>query len=427
MERINKKWILKCCCALVVVAVVFTCATKLNLHHPIPQNVEPQQRTHSLDHRPSAPTREFSFQTFGGATSSEGSHSLFAATNEGTNDEKDATPTPRKTKNVGENTSLQRMKSSAEIAVSESHNGPPPPLPLRSKFVPLTPSDVRDLRTFVLFLGFGRTGHSIVGSLLDAHPDIIIAHEYSVLKDINKEFTSNKDWLLLLFNRLYSNSRRSVLSGWRSENMDRKGYTLGMAGNSWQGTFHQLRVIGDKSGGMTAKVHARDSTRCKRLVEQLNSSLGVPVEAIHVVRNPYDTIATSVLLDKGGARGLVKAKNSSQADNYNYTAKVTGTYVKNFMEATFLAHRVTHQCPISVHTIHLVDLIHKPRSIMRELCDAVHVECYSDYLDMCEEKVFKSLSKTRNLVEWSQRHIETVANLIKRYPEFSRYSFDCDC
>jgi hypothetical protein len=37
------------------------------------------------------------------------------------------------------------------------------------------------VRSFCLFIGYPRSGHSLVGSLLDAHPDIAIAHEVNVL------------------------------------------------------------------------------------------------------------------------------------------------------------------------------------------------------------------------------------------------------
>ena len=278
-----------------------------------------------------------------------------------------------------------------------------------------------------MFVGFGKTGHSILGSLLDAHPDIIIAHEYGFLRHITKAFVSRPNWVLLLFNKLYANSRRTVLRGWRRPSMNEKGYTLGLGGSSWQGRFRQLKVIGDKSGGLTAKIHYLDTTRCKYFVEGLNRTLGVPVKSIRVLRNPYDTIATTLLLAKGGNHGLARAKNSSQAAKYSQSTKYLDINIKSFFKLTYKASRVVSQCPMSVHTIHLVDLINQPRFVMKQLCETVQMECHSDFLDLCQEKVFNTLSKTRYLVKWSRKQIETVANMIKRYPEYSRYSFECDC
>lgn len=37
--------------------------------------------------------------------------------------------------------------------------------------------DFASVRTFVLFVGYPRSGHSLIGSIMDAHPNIIIAHE----------------------------------------------------------------------------------------------------------------------------------------------------------------------------------------------------------------------------------------------------------
>ena len=53
---------------------------------------------------------------------------------------------------------------------------------LRTKFTPLSRKDIADVR-ILIFVGFARSGHSIVGILMDAHPDIIIAHEY-ILKSV---------------------------------------------------------------------------------------------------------------------------------------------------------------------------------------------------------------------------------------------------
>ena len=53
---------------------------------------------------------------------------------------------------------------------------------LGNEFVPLRKEDITDVKTFVVFVGFARSGHSIVGALMDAHPDMVIAYEYNVYK-----------------------------------------------------------------------------------------------------------------------------------------------------------------------------------------------------------------------------------------------------
>ena len=37
-----------------------------------------------------------------------------------------------------------------------------------------------------MFIGYPRSSHSLVGSILDAHPEIIIPHEYGVIENWQK-------------------------------------------------------------------------------------------------------------------------------------------------------------------------------------------------------------------------------------------------
>ena len=44
-----------------------------------------------------------------------------------------------------------------------------------------------ELRAFCLFMGYTRSGHSLVGACLDAHPEAAIAHEAKIFEyDDNK-------------------------------------------------------------------------------------------------------------------------------------------------------------------------------------------------------------------------------------------------
>ena len=39
-----------------------------------------------------------------------------------------------------------------------------------------------EVETFVMFIGYPRSSHSLVGAILDAHPEIIIPHEFNLLE-----------------------------------------------------------------------------------------------------------------------------------------------------------------------------------------------------------------------------------------------------
>ena len=101
------------------------------------------------------------------------------------------------------------------------------------------------IQTFVLFIGYGRSGHSLVAAILDAHPKIVIAHEFDVLRKWN--YYKNDTWngKSKLFFDLHSNSRAHAMFGKRAQfrSVSQTGYAYHVAGQ-WQGTFQDnIKVL----------------------------------------------------------------------------------------------------------------------------------------------------------------------------------------
>jgi hypothetical protein len=108
---------------------------------------------------------------------------------------------------------------------------------------PILPQDVIDnVRIFIVFLGYPRSGHTILGALMDAHPNMVISHQYNPCVHSR---SSNKS---RLFNEMYRNSYKNAMdiNGARGQNYNKKNYTAYVA-NSWQGNYDKyIRVIGGK-------------------------------------------------------------------------------------------------------------------------------------------------------------------------------------
>jgi len=102
------------------------------------------------------------------------------------------------------------------------------------------------VETFVMFIGYPRSSHSLVGAILDAHPEIIIPHQYDVIKYWNKYRPSNATKTKMskyhLFYDLHQLSREQALFGIRSKFPEGK-----MGGHSynvpslWQGGY-QMKI-----------------------------------------------------------------------------------------------------------------------------------------------------------------------------------------
>ena len=53
--------------------------------------------------------------------------------------------------------------------------------------------------TYCMFIGLPRSGHTLVGVLLNAHKNAVIAHELNALKFIKRGFSKNQLFYLLLY------------------------------------------------------------------------------------------------------------------------------------------------------------------------------------------------------------------------------------
>ena len=71
-----------------------------------------------------------------------------------------------------------------------------------------------------MFIGYPRSSHSLVGSILDAHPEIIIPHEYDVITKWEKYRSStliqNKLQKYRLFFDLHHFSTKQAMFGLRA-------------------------------------------------------------------------------------------------------------------------------------------------------------------------------------------------------------------
>ena len=109
---------------------------------------------------------------------------------------------------------------------------------LKDESITLDPTIVDGVETLLMFIGYQRSGHTLISSLLDAHPNMVIANDYDIFrrwksyaaKDKNKQY---------LFQELYTNSYREARNGDRSlANCAPKTNYKYVVPNQWQGNFN---------------------------------------------------------------------------------------------------------------------------------------------------------------------------------------------
>lgn len=249
-----------------------------------------------------------------------------------------------------------------------------------------------EVETYCMFVGTPRSGHSLVGAFVDAHPDAVVAHEQNALKYVQAGFDRER-----LFHLLIENSRASARDGRREG-----AYSYAVPGQ-WQGRHRRLRVIGDKKGGASS----RRLARTPGLLGRLRSTVGVPIRIIHVVRNPFDNIATMAL--QSAARGTVDL--SADADHFFERCEGVARLEDDLAPGEL--YRTTHE-----------EFVADPKAGLEALLRWLGLDPEPDHVSACVATVRPSPHRSRHKVGWPPEVRRDVERRALGFPFLTGYSFE---
>jgi hypothetical protein len=257
--------------------------------------------------------------------------------------------------------------------------------------------ETEQLKTFCCFVGHGRSGGTLVGALLNAHPNVVMSNELHALRRLRTGMTARQ-----LYRLIYLKSRRQVQRG----SIGGGGYSYAISGQ-WQGRHRELMVIGDRKAGATA----HEIVSNPGVLEILNRKVGLEKKFIHVIRNPFDTITTTYhkTLPKRGE----DADGHLSREIQNYFARSTAV---RRIETVFGATAVYH--------LHHELLLADPIGQLRVLCDFLGIEPFADYLQDCASILTSSPHQSRKLLQWTSHQVDAVMLGIEQCPWLNGYSLD---
>lgn len=266
--------------------------------------------------------------------------------------------------------------------VRDSSKGIVPALRERREF--------RSVETYCGFLGHGRSGHSLIGALINAHRDAVIAHELHALRYLLYPIPR-----AVLYGLIVDRDRWFESRGGRWAGYDYR------VPNQWQGRWETLKVIGDKKGGQTTSL----LTDHPKILGRLRRTVGVPLRFLWVIRNPYDNIATKYL------RPIKRS-----------TEEWTELYFRNLQTAERLVR--SELDPDEVLIMRIEDFIESPHRGIRRVCGFLGLDAPTEFVEACGSIVFSNPSRTRDKVEWSPSVVERIQTGIEHSSYLKGYSFE---
>jgi hypothetical protein len=239
---------------------------------------------------------------------------------------------------------------------------------------------------FLFFIGHSRSGHSLVAALLDAHPDIIVSHELHALKHFEHGAAFADVARAIQYNsRFFEHFGRGY-----------SGYSYDVA-TQHQGRSPAPRIIGDKKANGTGRILRRDLA----VVERLRAHLPVPFTFVHVVRNPFDNIAS-------------RARRTNTSLDWAARGYFTNARVID---------QLYRRWPDNIIPIYLDDLIANPKGTLATLLRTLGVRRIDEqYLGDCARIVFQEPVQPRYSVTWTAELRRSVDALIRDCSFLQRFA-----
>jgi hypothetical protein len=255
----------------------------------------------------------------------------------------------------------------------------------------------RSLRSFLIFVGYPRSGHTLVAALLDAHPNIVISIEWGALSHLRMGYRR--------YGMLYAIEKHSRLFTEKLANRW-TGYSYRVEGQ-WQGKYDEIFIMGDKLAGQTSKMLMVQP----ELLHELKSILGIELKIIHVIRNPFDTISAMAYRSVEKKAGSVSAADLSE-------------FSRSYFERVELVISLKKYGEYEIFDLYHEDLILDPRQNLVELLEFIGIGYDESYLQSCSEIVYGSPHRRRAEFSWPDALKEEVQKQMDNYDFLSRYDFD---
>ncbi len=271
-----------------------------------------------------------------------------------------------------------------------------------SRFDPETYDDVE---VFCAFLGYSRSGHSFIASMLDAHPNMAIAMEVDALRMV--ELGADRCTLFKALTMRSAFMARVRRNRW-------SGYDYAVPGGH-QGRWERLRVIGDKQGRRTlTRIHEKP-----QLLDRLRDTIQCELRLLHVIRNPFDSIATM----HNRHHSVTKASSRAGTEGVVLPDLLDKKIAAYFLQCRRME-EVRTTCKLEILDIHQEAYVAEPISGLAMIIEFLGLGASDEYVQRCASVTLTEPRRSRFSIEWPPGSIASVRSHMKDFETLSRYGFD---
>jgi hypothetical protein len=239
------------------------------------------------------------------------------------------------------------------------------------------------LKYFLSFIGYPRSGHTLVAAILNANPNVMCSNQLNI-------YAAN-----------------TIDIGYI------KAYSL--KAETWKDTTQiphvpkqEITVVGDKTGHRTVDILGSNPQKLGMMKAQIK----VPMKFIHVVRNPFDNLATWSRLNY-----VNRLKKDNTATQHKELDIVIQKY--RALNATIEKLRRSEDTLTVNHEF----LITRMHNTLEEMANFLEISFDPVWRDNVRNTVWKKPRITRGQVKWTRQQKKVVNDIVKKCDWLSGYEY----
>lgn len=240
------------------------------------------------------------------------------------------------------------------------------------------------MKYFLSFMGYPRSGHTLVAAILNANPNVMCSNQLNLLSDL--------DNFSLDYIKQYSKNPATWKITTQIPHVPKQ----------------EITVVGDKTGHR----NVLNINNNPQILGKFKSIVGAPIKWIHVVRNPFDNLATW-----GKLEYEVKKKNNIKTSQEKELDIVIEEY--GILNDTISKLRKSEK----VLTVNHEFVITRMHNTLEEISDFLEISFDPQWRDNVRNTVWKKPRITRNIVRWNQTQKRKIQDMIDIYPWLNGYVF----
>ena len=241
------------------------------------------------------------------------------------------------------------------------------------------------VQTFFLIIGNARSGSTLLGSVIDGHPEAMVGNETIA----SSTFWRNATRATIL-DEIQENSRLNRDVGRFSE-----GYSYLVKKRA--DLSCSVSVMGDKTWNPATLLLHGDH----QLLDRLRALLGIPIKIIHAIRNPFDVIAT------------MHARSGATIRNR------IAWYFIHCEAVAAIRERTSPELYLDSYHEDLV--LSVDRTLLR-LCGFLGLSVIPEHTQAVKELIFVTPKQTRASALWRPDEVQLVLDGIARFSFLSPYA-----